>query len=393
MSNHIKHYQFLDLIRTVGILQVVLFHILFGVFTYGESDAALALISNLPLWMTFAWQPFGVDAIFLVSSFLLTLALLDERERLGRLDIRAYILKRLLRILPLYYLALLLYQLASPFDLLEFTLTAVFLGVTLGVGNVIPVGWSMEVMMIFFLILPFLLTFVLKSKRPIFALAIFVIIVTGSRIVFLVLSDISVNRLLLDTFQGFPAETAAKQLYYHPWFRLPPFLIGMMLAIIVNKARGSHREISGQATQFFGFFIILVCCFTPVNRENSWIYQLSDTVLVIYFGSLVTLFSFGLALAMWKPLVNNAKWNGSWIRACKIVSRCIFGIYLFHMPFIVLGAIIVLQSVDKMQLTTITPGQIWMIFCVSTLLSLGFAQLLLRFIEAPVIKRFRRFIN
>ena len=64
MSKHIKHYQFLDVIRTIGILQVVLFHILFGVFTYGGSDAALPLISKLPLWMTFAWQPFGVDAIF-----------------------------------------------------------------------------------------------------------------------------------------------------------------------------------------------------------------------------------------------------------------------------------------------------------------------------------------
>jgi len=154
MSTHTEHYHFLDLVRAIGILQVVLFHVVFGVFSYGGSDAALALIEQLPTWMTFAWQPFGVDAIFLVSSFLLTSTLLDEHARFGRIDVRSFVLKRLSRILPLYYLALLLFQLGSPFDPLQFALSAVFLGVTLGVGNVIPVGWSMEVMMLFFLLMP-----------------------------------------------------------------------------------------------------------------------------------------------------------------------------------------------------------------------------------------------
>ena len=55
MSTHTEHYHFLDLVRAIGILQVVLFHVVFGVFSYGGSDAALALTEQLPTWMTFAW--------------------------------------------------------------------------------------------------------------------------------------------------------------------------------------------------------------------------------------------------------------------------------------------------------------------------------------------------
>ena len=86
------------MVRTISILQVILFHVLFGVLSYGEGASALGLIARMPNWMTFAWQPLGVDAIFLVSSFLLTSALLDEHKRFGCINVKAYFLKRLSRI-------------------------------------------------------------------------------------------------------------------------------------------------------------------------------------------------------------------------------------------------------------------------------------------------------
>ena len=294
MLTHTAHYHFLDLVRAIGILQVVLFHVVFGVFSYGGSDAALALIEQLPTWMTFAWQPFGVDAIFLVSSFLLTSTLLDEHTRFGRIDVRSFVFKRLSRILPLYYLALLLFQLGSPFDPLQFALSAVFLGVTLGVGNVIPVGWSMEVMMLFFLLMPALLNLILKCTRPLLILGLAILITTGSRVAYLHISDISAGRVFLDTYQSLPASDAAKHLYYHPWFRLPPFLVGMGLAIAFYRASSSAVKHSWRGLSFAGLFMIIICCYTPVHIEDAWLYRLPEPVLVVYFGSSITIFSVGL---------------------------------------------------------------------------------------------------
>ena len=390
MSTHTEHYHFLDLVRTIGILQVVLFHVVFGVFSYGGSNAALALIEQLPTWMTFAWQPFGVDAIFLVSSFLLTSTLLDEHARFGRIDVRSFVLKRLSRILPLYYLALLLFQLGSPFDPLQFALSAVFLGVTLGVGNVIPVGWSMEVMMLFFLLMPILLTLILKCTRPLLILGLAILITTGSRVAYLHISEISAGRVFLDTYQSLPASDAAKHLYYHPWFRLPPFLVGMGLAIAFYRASSSAVKHSWRGLGFAGLFVIIICCYTPVHIEDAWLYRLPEPVLVVYFGSSITTFSFGLSMVIWNSLVFGAKWTRPLRQACKTISQCIFGIYLFHMPFLALAAVMVIRSTDKAQLATISAAQTWMIFTLTAIFSIIFAQLLLRYIEIPTMKLLRR---
>lgn len=390
MSTHTEHYHFLDLVRAIGILQVVLFHVVFGVFSYGGSDAALALIEQLPTWMTFAWQPFGVDAIFLVSSFLLTSTLLDEHTRFGRIGVRSFVLKRLSRILPLYYLALLLFQLGSPFDPLQFALSAVFLGVTLGVGNVIPVGWSMEVMMLFFLLMPALLNLILKCTRPVLILGLAILITTGSRVAYLHISDISAGRVFLDTYQSLPASDAAKHLYYHPWFRLPPFLVGMGLAIAFYRASSSAVKHSWRGLGFAGLFMIIICCYTPVHIEDAWLYRLPEPVLVVYFGSSITIFSVGLSMVIWNSLVFGAKWMSPLGQACKTISQCIFGIYLFHMPFLALAAVMVLRSTDRAQLATISAAQTWMIFTLTAIFSIIFAQLLLRYIEIPTMKLLRR---
>ena len=390
MSTHTEHYHFLDLVRAIGILQVVLFHVVFGVFSYGGSDAALALIEQLPTWMTFAWQPFGVDAVFLVSSFLLTSTLLDEHTPLGRIDVRSFVLKRLSRILQLYYLALLLFQLGSPFDPLQFALSAVFLGVTLGVGNVIPVGWSMEVMMLFFLLMPALLTLILKCTRPLLILGLAILITTGSRVAYLHISDISAGRVFLDTYQSLPASDAAKHLYYHPWFRLPPFLVGMGLAIAFYRASSSAVKHSWRGLGFAGLFMIIICCYTPVHIEDAWLYRLPEPVLVVYFGSSITIFSVGLSMVIWNSLVFGAKWMSPLGQACKTISQCIFGIYLFHMPFLALAAVMVLRSTDRAQLATISVAQTWMIFTLTAIFSIIFAQLLLRYIEIPIMKLLRR---
>ena len=48
----------------------------------------------------------GVYVFFVLSGFLITTLLLRERERFGRVDVRAFWVRRALRIWPLYYLAI-----------------------------------------------------------------------------------------------------------------------------------------------------------------------------------------------------------------------------------------------------------------------------------------------
>ncbi|AIE86846.1 acyltransferase family protein [Fimbriimonas ginsengisoli Gsoil 348] len=52
---------------------------------------------------------FGVPLFFALSGFLITSLLLIERERTGTVDVRAFYIRRILRIWPAYYLALILF--------------------------------------------------------------------------------------------------------------------------------------------------------------------------------------------------------------------------------------------------------------------------------------------
>jgi peptidoglycan/LPS O-acetylase OafA/YrhL len=85
----------LDVLRFFAFLSVFITHVAFFSLSRGAGGAGLA-------------GSFGVDLFFALSSYLITRLLLRERDLTGQLGIRAFYLRRILRIWPLYffYLAL-----------------------------------------------------------------------------------------------------------------------------------------------------------------------------------------------------------------------------------------------------------------------------------------------
>jgi peptidoglycan/LPS O-acetylase OafA/YrhL len=59
---------------------------------------------------------FGVDLFFLLSSYLITSLLLRERQATGRIDLRSFYARRILRIWPLYFFALAITPVWSHFQ-------------------------------------------------------------------------------------------------------------------------------------------------------------------------------------------------------------------------------------------------------------------------------------
>lgn len=56
----------------------------------------------------------GVDIFFVLSGFLITRLLLDEQDREGRIELRRFYLKRLLRLTPPLVVMLALYAICAP---------------------------------------------------------------------------------------------------------------------------------------------------------------------------------------------------------------------------------------------------------------------------------------
>jgi peptidoglycan/LPS O-acetylase OafA/YrhL len=85
-----RYFPALDGLRAVSILLVVLFHV--GSATFVWANGRL-----------------GVSVFFVLSGYLITTLLLRERDRDGRVSLSRFYLRRAFRILPLYYLVLVIY--------------------------------------------------------------------------------------------------------------------------------------------------------------------------------------------------------------------------------------------------------------------------------------------
>ncbi|MFI6153870.1 acyltransferase family protein [Kitasatospora sp. NPDC051170] len=83
----LRRFDALDGLRALAAVMVVFFH-------YARPWA-----DGLSGWI-------GVHVFFVVSGFLITTLMLRERDRTGRIDLRAFYIRRIFRIWPLYYLAL-----------------------------------------------------------------------------------------------------------------------------------------------------------------------------------------------------------------------------------------------------------------------------------------------
>jgi peptidoglycan/LPS O-acetylase OafA/YrhL len=91
-----RHFGSLDGLRCLSILAVIWHH------TGGRAFPDSVLLQH---------GPYGVSLFFVISGFLITTLLLREKRRTGDVSMKNFILRRTLRIFPLYYTVLLVYTL------------------------------------------------------------------------------------------------------------------------------------------------------------------------------------------------------------------------------------------------------------------------------------------
>lgn len=88
---------------------------------------------------------FGVDLFFVLSAYLITELLLREKNEWGTLDVRAFYMRRILRIWPLYffYIGLALIPAFNPNHVFTWRYAAAFL-LLAGNSSIIAYGWPMH---------------------------------------------------------------------------------------------------------------------------------------------------------------------------------------------------------------------------------------------------------
>lgn len=105
-ANH--YWPELDGIRTLAFLLVFISH----VGALPEVNLLHPLVTGYNLLVKWGW--IGVDLFLVLSGFLITILLLIERKTYGTIALKYFLIRRMLRIWPLYYLVLVLGVLILP---------------------------------------------------------------------------------------------------------------------------------------------------------------------------------------------------------------------------------------------------------------------------------------
>jgi len=90
-----KRVKSLDGIRAISILMVTAGHALLTLPSSFSANKVVQLFSNAAL---------GVQIFFVISGYLITKLLMIEREKTGRIDLKDFYIRRILRIFPVFFL-------------------------------------------------------------------------------------------------------------------------------------------------------------------------------------------------------------------------------------------------------------------------------------------------
>ncbi|HEX6881048.1 MAG TPA: acyltransferase [Terriglobales bacterium] len=248
---------------------------------------------------------FGVDLFFLLSSYLITTLLLREREAKGKIDIKSFYIRRILRIWPLYFLALAIgeaWQWIVPGDALSWQYVVAYM---LLVGNwmhvffgerssIMLILWSVAVEEQFYLTWPALLRKINTRQMLIrFGVALWIGTITAR-------------------YCFAKAGFTGAGIGHNTLTRLDTIAAGILMAAVLNGnvIRFSTVNRIGFAAAGIGGFIFSAYQFSYGLPAVIWSYTLVALSSVMLFLSFIGVTGFP--------------------RAMVYLGKISFGLYIFH---------------------------------------------------------------
>lgn len=255
---------------------------------------------------------FGVSIFFSLSGFLITYLLLKEKKQFGRINIRAFYMRRILRIWPLYYLFLIIVLLTQGWFGLQQPSGSIWYYIFLCanipfiIGTQIPLlghYWSLGVEEQFYLFWPWVVDRVAALQRfLIWFIAIFLILKTSFR--------------LLDVYKSIQLP----YLVVHVT-RFECMAIGALGAVLCARDNKLfNRLVRHPAVQVAAWLVILLITF---NKFHIASFIDNDLVAAI---TVVLIVNVGLNPQTLVSLEN---------KVCDFLGKISFGIYVYH-PLVIL---------------------------------------------------------
>jgi peptidoglycan/LPS O-acetylase OafA/YrhL len=306
----------LDGLRFIAFMMVYLFH-------RGVPEGVLTRLVGFRLFVVFRDNGgYGVQLFFILSGYLITALLLREEARYGRIALRAFWVRRILRIWPLYYLVVLIgffllpaidghwgtrgYSETLRIHLLPFVC---FLG-NWSMALVSPIAydwlsvlWSVCVEEQFYIIVPLLLAFCPSRRRP----PLVVLLIIGSIAVRWICAYRNESQLMI---------------VFNTFAQFDTLLSGVLLALLLGWK--GDRPILTKWLRWLQWplYVVIGWVFSqPHLGQGTPFHRTWDFVWVWLCG-------LGVVIV--------AVWGQGWLRAALSYSRIAwlgkisYGLYMYH---------------------------------------------------------------
>ena len=340
---------------------------------------AVAVIAVLLYHLGIDWIPggfLGVDLFFVISGYVITGLILDSIEKSGGLDLRAFYLSRIRRLVPaliaMVVLTTLYIGVYAPETVRRFLndLPFVFTGTmnwalvnreqdyfeAIGRPPLLQHTWSLAVEAQFYLVWPLVLLFVLRyfGKKNISFVALAIALASGVA-------------LFLYSVQIDIKEYAVSHVYFGTDTHSIGLFLGAALAVSW-KPQNLTKEITKRAQDFvdligvFGF-LGLLSAFLFINESDPTLYRIAFPLTAL-FGC-ATLISVIHPASRFAPILST--------RPALWIGERSYGIYLWHWIVFQLTR----PSIDLV-------GDDWALYSLRVLIVFALADISYRYIETPI---------
>ncbi len=326
-------------LRALSVFFVILYHLCMFNFGMDQRIFTLFPISN---------GRFGVNIFFVISGFLITYLLLREEEKAGKISLRNFYTRRVLRIFPAYYFLLFVYFILQNLHLIyishyawvtALTYTKYLPNTDYYTGH----AWSLSIEETFYIVWP--LIFIL-GRRVRGYCVIFLIVAEPCIRLFSFFHPVSwlyeesvlmrIDSIALGCFVAMYLDKILKALSSH-WDDLFLWSVVVLIAwpwiSLVAEGTPLYAVFAflGTLTGTLSNFCIALILLYSVYGPRGWWYRMLNTRVLNYLGVL------SYSIYLWQqPFVLKRDW---WVthfpqNLLCIFAAAMFSYYLIERPFL-----------------------------------------------------------
>jgi len=333
-----NHLRPLDSWRSLAMIWIVLQHSLLVAFGDDSSNAPAAIAaSHNSFYRFFFHAHFGVDVFYVLSGFLISRILMRELKTTATIHFSRFYLRRIFRMLPIYYAIMLFVILLIHFNLIHYPHDFSWAWANfLQINNFVPRRlqfmswtWSLAIEEQFYLIIPVYLYWAYRSEKRFLLVTFALISMTCiAQFVFLKINGEQLHWAIFRFLESDQYDRYFDGIYDKIYFRLSTLLIGAIGAHLYETGRlqrffsHSFRGLGAALTGllFIGFVFHFMSYGYGSETKDAWFLSVYREIFSV---GLMILIAASLCIARFNKLIS--------LSIFYPIFQLAYGSYLLHL--------------------------------------------------------------